>query len=273
MAFPKLVVIGFTNIDVNVTPSKETIAPGGAGFFVAIAASLFLPNVGLVTRVGNDFDPSFLLSRVSPDGVKLIRDKVTARSTQTYASDSDLTQRNIKLEDGVAADLNSADIPEGWIEHAEFIHIATMPPAQQAAFQKYVMQYKLPQAIVSIDTDQYFFNQPELIPIIEDNFACADLIFTNRFEYQTLERVVKAHAFAVVKQDEGGAYILKKGKKVLSGPAPRVTAIDVTGAGDVFAGTFLAKQALGDNLEASLKQAITGASHSVTAEGVMHLFE
>lgn len=272
MAFPKLVVIGFTNIDVNITPSKETILPGGAAFFVAIAASLYLKNVGLVTRVGNDFDPDFLLKRVLKGGVKLIADKPTARSTQTYHSDTDLTQRSITLVGGVAQDLNPGDIPTGWLEHAEYIHIGTMPPAQQASFLKHVLLHRQPRAIISIDTDQFFFDQPTLIPIIENNFKQADLIFTNRVEYQHLKQIVDTHPWAVVKQDKGGAYILQEGKKVAEAAAPRVEAVDVTGAGDIFAGTFLAETIQGNGLQKSLESAVDQASKSVTAEGVMHLF-
>jgi len=77
----KLVIIGYTNIDINVTPSSTTTLPGGGAYFAAIAASRVINSVGLVTRIGKDYDPTFLLSRVLPDGVHISKDKVNARST------------------------------------------------------------------------------------------------------------------------------------------------------------------------------------------------
>lgn len=272
MAYPKLLVIGFTNIDVNITPSKQTVLPGGAAFFVAVAASRYIPDVGLVTRVGNDFDSEFLLSRVIKTGVKFISDKPTTTSIQTYYSDTDLTQRDIELKDGAASDLNPQDIPSGWIENAEIIHIATMPPSQQSSFLKEVIKRKKPQTLISIDTDQFFFNQKELIPIIETNFKKADLIFANRVEYTLLQTLIEKHPFAVIKQDKGGAFVLKAGQKLSAAIAPKVSAIDVTGAGDIFAGTFLAQQVLHKNLSDNLDIAVKQASASVTAEGIQHLF-
>jgi sugar/nucleoside kinase (ribokinase family) len=269
---PELIVIGYTNIDVNITPSTRTILPGGAAYFVSIAASLATQPVGLVTRIGLDFDTSFLMTRVLRDGIHIITDKKTARSTQTYHSDSDLTQRDISLEWGVAPDICTDDIPATWLSSAKHIHIGTMPPKQQQPFLLYIRKHA-PQTTISIDTDIFLLSDSENKKIVEHNFEQADIIFVNRKEYAALIDTVNNHPYAIVKEDKDGAKIIKRGNTVVSISNPSVNPVDVTGAGDILAGIFLGNRTNGVDEKASLQSAVNMATQSITKEGVMHLFD
>lgn len=269
---PKLIFIGYTNIDINISPKGKTTLPGGAAYFAAIAASRVLQPIGLVTRIGNDFDPTFLLTRVLPEGIHVIPDKTTARSVQTYHSDSDLTNRDISLDWGVAPGLNPSDIPPAWLASAQIIHIATMPPLQQKTFLKYLKQHA-PQAKISIDTDIFLLNNPASKKKVILNFQMADVVFANRREYESLKEIIDQKPEAIVKLDQDGARLLRHGKESIKVAAKKVEIVDPTGAGDILAGTFLACRLLGKSDKQSLSRATQTATDSATQSGVMHLFE
>ncbi len=269
---PKLIFIGYTNIDINITPKGQTTLPGGAAYFAAIAASRILQPIGLVTRIGTDFDPKFLLTRVLAEGVHIISDKPTARSTQIYHSITDLTNRDITLDWGVAPDLNPLDIPNHWLKTAEIIHIATMPPLQQKKFLDYV-KIHAPQVKISIDTDIFLLKNPSSKKKVEYNFKQANIVFANRKEYESLKITIDQVPEAIIKLDQEGAYLLQYGKIVMSVPAQNVEPIDPTGAGDIFAGTFLACRLQGKTDRQCLEQAVESATYSITKPGVMHLFQ
>lgn len=269
--YPQLIFIGYTNIDTNITPTKKTVFPGGAAYFAAIAASRIIQPIGLVTRVGEDFDLSFLKTRVLAQGIRIVSRGKTAISTQMYHSETDLTDRDISVSLGVAPGLTPKDIPTHWLSRAQRIHIATMPPVQQRHFIEFLKE-KTPQAKLSIDTDIFLLKEKKTKKLVEENFTLVNTVFANRREYQELKFTIDRLNEAIIKLDKEGALYLKKGHTVFRCPAPVVQAIDTTGAGDIFAGTFLAAQALGTSIKESLKKATETASASVTEVSINHLF-
>lgn len=268
---PRLVFVGYTNIDENRRPDGTTILPGGAAYFGSVTASLVSEPIGLVTRIGEDFDRS-LLQRVSQEGIHVIHGTPNGRSTQVYHSLTDLTQRDIFIEWGVNPDLNPQDFPSEWLESAAYIHIATMPPLQQRTFIEYLREHA-PQAKLSIDTDLIFLQDEETRALVADNFKQVDLAFVNRREYDLLKDVVDTREEAIVKLDEEGAVYLRRGVQHAQAQTRRVDAVDVTGAGDIFAGTFLSHRTNGNSVEAALQEATSTATTSVTQVGISHLFE
>lgn len=269
--YPELAVIGFTNIDVNTTPSTKMILQGGAGYFAAIAASRIIPNVGLVARVGNDFDPTFLLSRVTSDGVHIDQKEQSGRSYQIYSSDFDKSKRTITIELGANKNLSPSDIPAGWLPNLKIVHIATMPPDQQSEFIHYLRK-RAGRVFLSFDTDIFLLNDQHTKRAVEDSLQNIDLAFVNRAEYAALKPVIDQRDHTVVKLDKDGAMYLTKGKIEKVAHGTPVVAVDATGAGDIFAGTFLACRLIGHTLTQSLKKAVEVATLSVTRVGVDHLF-
>ncbi len=268
---PALTVIGYAAFDINICNGNTTTLPGGGAYFAALGASLETDRVGLVTRIGYDYDPGFLFSKVLREGIRIIKTKKTARSIQTYLSSTDLTLRDIRLEWGVAPDLVPSDIPKKWLVPGSSFHIATMPPPQQHAFIVFLRK-KCPRAYISIDSDIYLMREKQNKRLIEKNFLIADCVFANRREYELMKPVIDHIGEAVIKYDKDGAIYLKKGKVKHQTGTKRVSAVDVTGAGDIFAGVFLASRINGQTVRSSLKKAASLATRSVTKIGVMHLF-
>jgi len=269
---PELAFIGYATVDVNITPTDRTTFPGGAAYFGALAASRLINPVGLITRVGDDYNTSNLMSKVSNVGLKVIPGQRTARSTQTYFSDSDPTNRDISVEWGVAVLLEGGDIPKAWLPFLKTIHIATMIPTQQYAILEYIRKFA-PQAKISIDTDSFLLNDPGNLEIVKRSFQQSDIGFVNRKEYEVLGKTIDGMPEAVVKLDQDGAFYMQNGVTKAQSSAEKVNAVDVTGAGDIFAGTFLACLLLDYSEKDALSEATKVATKSVTKKGISHLFE
>lgn len=271
-AIPELIIIGYCNIDENIVPNHmPVILPGGAGYFVAVAASRIIKNVGFVTRIGSDFDTSFLETRVLPQGLHRIRNKIASRSIQIYYSESDFSKRDIKLLRGVSQDISVNDIPKKWLKGAKHFHVATMPPKQQKAFILFLKKYA-PQATISMDTDQSLLKNPSSVSTVGTLFGLSDEVFVNRIEYTIMKSFLSRHPLVIHKEDKKGAECISFGKRIAVAKAPNLPALDTTGAGDIFAGTYLACRMKGQSIKKSLQTATAVASKSVSRPGIAHLF-
>lgn len=260
-----LIVIGHVSYDENRTRYGIKTVPSGGVYLVALPASLYSKRIGLVTRVGEDFDMR-LLERLNIDlsGVHIIKNGKTSRFYHNYLSE-DGSMREFKAELNVGSGLIPEDIPASYFD-SRCIHIATMPPHQQRKFVKYLRPRS--SAMLSVDTlEQYVKKwQQEIIDI----FLMADLIFVDRREHNLI-RGLEGKDIIIKKGSEGAEY--RHGGEIIKVPAPRVTVVDKTGAGDVLAGVFLILRARGKDPEAALKEAVKLASESITQFGIDFLLK
>lgn len=272
MTSPLLAVIGCINSDINITPESETHLPGGGGYFSALGASLVTTPVGLAAKIGDDFDASFLFNRVLPEGVQVIRGGKTTTSVQIYHNLHDLTDRDIEIRDGVSFELTPDLFPETWKEFVTHVHVSTLPPDLQWTFLKFVRD-EMPNAILSVDTDRCFFDDPQKVQQIEKNLRHADIVFLNRREAEKFAKVLTELEHAVVKQDKDGASVYSFGNKIAEAIAEKVKVEDATGAGDILAGAYMAALSKKESIQSALKKAVALATNSVQKSGVRHLFE
>ena len=269
---PAITIVGHLNIDINRYPNKpDEILPGGAAYFVALAASLLNSSVGVVTALGTDFPVETLGKRVRMDGAKKV-DIEASKSIQTYFDVNDPGKRDLELFQGAAQLLKPEDIPAAWMHDSKWIHVATMPPAIQLPFMKFLREQNV-KATVSVDTDISFMKDEANRPIIEESFKLADIVFINRYEYEILKDKLGEFPVVVVKKDADGALLFKKGIQVAEAKAPSTDCVDATGAGDIFAGTYIAEIVNGKNEEEALAKAVEQATTSVSKPGVTHLLK
>jgi sugar/nucleoside kinase (ribokinase family) len=78
---------------------------------------------------------------------------------------------------------------------------------------------------------------------------------------------VTGRAGVVVRSGEYGCVLAERGRQVLSIPAPKVDAVDTNGAGDAYAGIFLAGLAEGLDPRRAAERATVGAAMAVTLRG------
>lgn len=270
MESPAITIVGYLNIDINRYPNKpEEILPGGAAYFVVRAASLLNSSVGIVSCIGNDFPLEKLGANIRLDGAKKL-DMPASKSIQTYLDINDFSKRDLDLFDGASQKLKPQDIPDEWLHNSKWIHIATMPPDIQLPFMKYLREQNT-KSIVSVDTDISFLKQDKYKKIIEESFSLADVVFMNRHEYEIERDRMNSYKVAVVKMDSDGAMLFKEGVQVETVTAPKTDCVDATGAGDIFAGTYMAEIVNGKSEKEAITKAVEQATYSVSQSGMDHL--
>lgn len=271
---PDLVIIGHIAYDqtVNYKDEESLLFPSGAAYFSGLAASLFTKNLGLVSRVGEDYEMGFLTRLgIDLEGVHQIGNGKTTRFYFVYKT-PDYSQRGFRSEFNVGADLSPDDIPLRYLG-AKHIHIASMPPQRQRLFVEFLKENS--QARISLDTiEQFVQNWPKEVA---ENLQRADLIFLNKREWE----VLKTNHFTsqledkeiILKKGPEGAVYIKRGERI-EVSAPQVeTIVDKSGAGDVLAGVFLALLIQGEKEEVALQEAVKLASKSLEGHGVEALLE
>jgi ribokinase len=96
-------------------------------------------------------------------------------------------------------------------------------------------------------------------------FELVDVAVLNAVEAASLAPV--AAGAVIVTEGAAGARLLMGGREVLQVPAPRVAAVDTTGAGDVVCGVIAAALARGLDLAQALRWAVAAAASKVTRPG------
>lgn len=266
----KLIIVGHCSKDFVINYDGETATvPSGAAYLATVGASNFSSDVGLVTRVGCDYDMSSLQDLgISLDGVKL--DK-TGRSSQfvlVYQSE-DYAERDFLGYLNVGANIRPNDVPAQYLM-AKYIFISTMPPQQQRIFIDYFRQVA-PNAKLAIDSlEQYIENEKE---DVWRNFLDCDICFVDKRELSLISEIRSQNNVSVViKRGKDGAEFISDKMSFTVG-APLVDKIvDKTGSGDVLAGAFLAQITNGVSHYIALEKAICIASISIKEFGVKHIY-
>ncbi|MFH1714006.1 MAG: PfkB family carbohydrate kinase [Candidatus Nealsonbacteria bacterium] len=260
-----LIVIGHISYDENNTFFGTKTVPSGAAYLVALPASIYSKKIGVVARVGEDYDLENLKKlKIDLNGIKVIPGGKTTRFYHNYKTKNG-SIRNFKAELNVGVDLCPNDIPTDYL-NSKFIHIATMPPHQQKKFIDFLKSKT--KAKLSIDTlEQYVQQWPKKVL---QNFSLVDLIFIDKREKKLIGALKRKNV--VIKKGADGAECFYN-NRVIKIVAPRVKVVDKTGAGDVLAGVFLILLAKGKKPVFALKEAVNLASKSVTQFGIDFLLE
>jgi sugar/nucleoside kinase (ribokinase family) len=277
-----LIVTGSISIDTIDTPTgsaKEVV--GGSSIYFTAAASFFGP-IRLIGAVGEDFPDSFVEVfhgfGVDVEGLERRTGSKTFRWHGRYHED-------VNQRDTVSVELNVLTealppIPKSY-EDSEYIFLAVTHPENQLKLLDAFPKRKL---VVADTIDLYIdTTRDELMEV----FKRIDGLIINDSEALMLtgepNAVVAADKliemgpkFVVVKKGQHGA-ILKHPDGTCVLPAyPAKTVIDPTGAGDSFAGAFMAHLAKTDDtsfnsLKTAMAYGTTVASFTIEAFSVERL--
>lgn len=269
MRHPELSILGYFCQDTNVYPDREERQLGGGAFFAAQSASLFTSDVGVVTRVGANFPVETLRSPVRREGI--VSSALPTMEARLVYSGENFGQRDISMNWGASTELSARDFPLEWLISTQLLLLSTMEPMQQATILKAV-RHLAPHMFIALDSTEAYLQHAQTRNQVAENYRAADLVFANRHEYKALEGLFPALPRAVVKFDGDGAQYMEYGVPKFSVRAPEVSAVDVTGAGDILAGAFLAQVSIGQDSEHSLQRAVEIASLSVSQKGTDHIF-
>ncbi|MEO2151665.1 MAG: carbohydrate kinase family protein [Thermococcus sp.] len=250
----ELVVLGHVSIDTIVFPDGRRIEmPGGAAAAVATSASLAGAEVGLVTKVGEDFPREWLeklAQYVDIRGVQILPGK-TIHIWVIYKPDGSVES---PVEMGVAERMGETPIPEDYLK-AKIFHVAPIPPEEQLKVLKRLEGKK-----VSLDFNPTYYEDYRRKPdLVRELISRSYITFPNEREAKLITGLDDVRKSAEELYSWGAEMVVitrgERGVLIYDGdfhefPAlPVEGEIDPTGAGDAFAGGFLAGLVKGKALE------------------------
>ena len=272
-----LLVVGSIALDSVITPFGETAdALGGAAVFFSMAGAVLHP-VQVVGVVGSDF-PEAHLTALGARGVDLAGvERQPGESFRWKARYSyDLASREtLETRLGVFANFRPR-IPEKF-RAARFVFLGNIDPELQLSVLDQVKKPKL----VACDTMNYWIHSKR--DVLLELLRHIDILMVNDSEarelsgdwniYRAAQWILgRGPKMAVIKQGEHGALLMDQNTTFKAPAYPLQEVFDPTGAGDAFAGGFMAYLASTDDVSpANLRRAMvygaTMGSFAVEAFG------
>ena len=273
----EVVVVGSANLDqvfrVTAIPRPgETVlstgfatAAGGKGQNQAVAAARAGASTALIAALGRDAFGDGILAGLEADGIDsaLVRRVDAPTGTAVIAVD-DGGENTIVVQAGA---------------NALLLDLGDDDDAAIRAASHLVMQLEIPletvlhAATVAHDNSTVVvLNAAPVRDLPDELLAVVDVLVVNEHEAAMLAPAGDVAALApvvIVTLGAAGAVLYRAGAEEARVPAPRVEAVDATGAGDSFCGALAAALAAGDSLAASLTFAVTAASLSVQRPGAV----
>jgi sugar/nucleoside kinase (ribokinase family) len=242
-----LVVVGSMAFDAIETPfGKSDKIIGGAGTFIAWCASNFT-DVKQISVVGGDFPQSELdlltARNVDLEGVQIKKDEKTFFWSGKYHLD-------MNTRDTLVTELNVLEnfkpvVPDSF-QDCTFLMLGNLVPAVQSSV---IDQLKTRPKLIVMDTMNFWMEIA--MDDLKKTISMVDVLLVNDSEARQLSgdySLVRAAQkisemgpkYVIIKKGEHGA-LLFHDNKIFSAPAlPLEEVFDPTGAGDTFAGGFIA---------------------------------
>jgi sugar/nucleoside kinase (ribokinase family) len=250
-----LLVVGSIALDSVATPFGETAdAPGGSAVFFSAAGSILHP-IQVVGVIGSDY-PLGALKKLEARGVDLRGvERADGESFRWKAKYSyDLASREtLETRLGVFASFRPK-LPAPF-RAARFVFLGNIDPELQLGVLDQIAQPKL----VACDTMNYWIQSKR--DRLLDLLRHIDILMVNDSEarelsgdwniYRAAQWILKhGPRMTVIKQGEHGALLVKPDSTFKVPAYPLQEVFDPTGAGDAFAGGFMAYLASRDDMSA-----------------------
>jgi sugar/nucleoside kinase (ribokinase family) len=273
-----LLVVGSIALDSIFTPFGETAdALGGSAVYFSVAGSLLHP-VQVVGVVGNDY-PVAELERLGSRGIDWSGvERVDGESFRWKGKYSyDLQSREtLETRLGVFADFQPK-LPEAF-RTASFLFLGNIDPELQLGVLDQVTRPML----VVCDTMNYWIQSKK--KVLMELLARVDVLMVNDSEARELSGDWNIHRAGrwilaqgpkrvVIKQGEHGALLIEPTRTFYVPAFPLETVFDPTGAGDAFAGGFMAylartRSVTEDNIRRAMVFGAAMGSYAVEQFGI-----
>ncbi|MET7596127.1 ribokinase [Streptomyces sp. NPDC004082] len=277
-----IAVLGSTNMDLVAYVAKaprrgETVTgrefrtiPGGKGANQAIAAAHAGADVSMIGAVGSDTFGAGLRATLEHSGV----DTDHLRTTEGPSGTA-----HIVVDDEGANAIVVIPGANGTVDH-----LAPGDEALIAAADALLLQLEIPLAAVIAGAEaarahgvRTILTPSPVRPLPPELLDAVDLLVANQHEAVALGGVTEPREAAkallarvpavIVTMGAGGSLYVARDHDPISVPAPRVTAVDTTGAGDTFVGTLAVAIAEGRPMGSALAWASAAAALSVQRPG------
>ena len=257
--------------------AKIRFRPGGSAANQAAWLAALGVKVDLVARVG--------LGDVKAESLLLERAGVTAHlvgdpklpTGRLVALIDPGGERSFYTDRGANEALSATDIPDALIEGAAHIHLSGYsffaPAPREAALDVMRRAGGKP---VSVDPASAAFLREAGAEKFLDWTRGAEILFPNEDEAAALvgtnkpetqcERLAALYPLVVLKRGASGC-LAAEGARRWRVAAPKVEAVDATGAGDAFVAAFLAARLRGEEILMALERAVAAGSEAVQRVG------
>lgn len=262
----QLGVIG--NISIDRSRRHGILGPasiGGAALYVALAAA----RAGLASRplsvVGRDVEVirhGPLLGVLDLSGVKTVPGR-SAGFTLNYDADGVLVEAETYY--GASTQLTAHALEQIRARRDRFYHVCCRRPLDVTRVLDALVRARM-----RFSLDFFVPSAAESIAAATSALPMADMVFANVAECALLTDAIPARALRGVLVTDGPhpAQLIRSGRCIAQAIPPHVTTVDVTGAGDTVAGTFLAARAAGLHDAVALEWAVRAASAHTTLPAV-----
>ncbi len=264
-----LLTVGSVAFDAIETPfGKTDKIIGGAGTYIALAASFYKKNQQIVSVVGGDF-PNAMLETLSNHGVDLTglqikKDEKTFFWAGRYHND-------MNSRDTLITELNVLEnfdpiIPESY-QNSDYLMLGNLSPqVQRSVIERLEKRPKL----IAMDTMNFWMDIA--LDELKKTIALVDVLIINDEEARQLSgesslvkasKVIRAFGpeYLIIKKGEHGALLFHQEKMFYAPALPLEHVFDPTGAGDTFAGGFMGYIASTDDTSfENMKRAIIAGS-------------
>jgi tagatose kinase len=290
-------VIGEILVEIMAEQKGQSFGEAGLfeGPYVSGAPAIFIDQVAkfgvpaaIISAVGNDDFGRMCSERLSHDGVstrfiKVVPHIATGVAFVRYNNDG---SRNFifHLNNAACGDVKQDDLAKIDVSKAKVFHIMGSSIFNEEMFlihQKVITM--LPkECLVSFDPNvrpEILDANPALNKLILELFEKATILFVTEEELEFLtNKTVRKKALqtcfekgievVVIKKGSKGASAFTREKEITVDSLP-VREIDPTGAGDTFAGAFVAGYVQGWPIETCLERANTAGASAVSKKGPM----
>ena len=264
-----LLTVGSIAFDRIETPfGKTEKIVGGAGTYIALAASLYNNNQTVISIIGEDFPEEMLNElrnrKINLDGLQIIKGEKTFFWSGKYSKDMN-SRETLVTELNVLEHFNPI-VPENY-QGIDYLMLGNLSPEVQF---KVIEQLKIRPKLIAMDTMNFWMDVS--LDQLKKTISMVDLLIINDEEARQLSKeysLISAAKmirkmgpkFVIIKKGEHGALLFYK-ENIFHAPAlPLEHVFDPTGAGDTFAGGFMGYISSTDNISfENMKRAIIHGS-------------
>ncbi len=243
---PELLIVGHSSIDHIKNANGERTQPGGAAIYAAMGAKTVCKDVGILTAVGSDYSFWNTLNSFSPNMVKRVSGK-SSRFIISYDKNWNAHYRTSDI--GPGSRITTEDVVKAAQWGAKMVHLAPMNPPKVVRMVKALRESK-GDVTISVNSCISYLDDTTNKRRVLDAANMADIFILNEKELRAItgKEVTMAAVNSiktrtlVLTLGEIGTIVRSDGVAEFVPAMAAITkkAVDVTGAGDTWSGSFLA---------------------------------
>lgn len=243
---PEILIVGHVSMDRIKNVHGEKLQPGGAALYAAMGARTICRDVSILSAIGEDYKFHEVLSFFNSSMIKRVRGKSTSFFI-VYDKDWNATYKEVFI--GPGSRITTRDLMRALKYNVKAVHIAPMnPPKVEKMVKEVKNKYK--NVLISLNSSIHYLNKVKNKQAILNAASLSDFFILNEKELHALTGMeVTSEALKFIKSKvvvltlgEIGTLIKSESgiEFVPAMAAITKNVVDVTGAGDTWAGSFLA---------------------------------